>query len=185
METKYPPQSWARWLKLDEAPPLGPGEVTVIGRELEGMEVGELFDGVEVVDWGMARACQAGLLLGHGALEASHRISQGIHTPTGSYWHGIMHRREPDFDNARYWFARVGRHPAYPLVLEAAKGCLKGREDGAAFLTYAKEWDAEGFIDYCERVIGSGSEEEWVAREIALVEWQVLLEWTWRRAVGT
>lgn len=184
MESKYLPDDWVKWVVLDVVPPLGPGVVTERGRELEGMRTEELFEGVKVVDWEMARACHAGLLLGHGALEVSHTLSQGIHTPTGSYWHGIMHRREPDFDNARYWFARVGRHPAYPLVLEAVKGRLKEQGKTVGFLEGAKEWDARGFISYCERFIGSGADEELVAREIAHVEWRVLLEWTWQKAVG-
>ncbi|MCC5830852.1 MAG: hypothetical protein JJU36_15505 [Phycisphaeraceae bacterium] len=50
-------------------------------------------------------------------LDLSHRASQSIDTPTGSYWHGIMHRREGDFSNSHYWFNRVGRgHPVFDQV---------------------------------------------------------------------
>jgi hypothetical protein len=28
-------------------------------------------------------------------------------------WHSIMHRREGDFDNSRYWLRRVGSLPAF------------------------------------------------------------------------
>ncbi len=47
-------------------------------------------------------------------LEASHAISQGIHDSTGSMWHAIMHRREGDFSNAKYWLRLAGAHPAFP-----------------------------------------------------------------------
>ena len=45
-------------------------------------------------------------------LDRSHEISQNIKDATGSYWHGIMHRREGDFSNSHYWFTRAGIHPA-------------------------------------------------------------------------
>lgn len=57
-------------------------------------------------------ALQAGLWLYVDALDRSHTISQGMHDATGSFWHGIMHRREGDFSNSHYWFNRAGDHPA-------------------------------------------------------------------------
>ncbi|MCA9010767.1 MAG: hypothetical protein KDB01_13545, partial [Planctomycetaceae bacterium] len=59
----------------------------------------------------------AGTLLLWDFLDESHTISQSMEgkgTPrTADYWHGIMHRREPDPGNAAYWFRRVGKHPAF------------------------------------------------------------------------
>ncbi len=62
----------------------------------------------------------AGILLLWDQLSESHEISQtmegcGTHK-TADYWHGIMHRREPDAGNAAYWFRRVGLHPAMTLL---------------------------------------------------------------------
>jgi hypothetical protein len=48
-------------------------------------------------------------------LEKSHLLSQNMSTKTGSYLHGIMHRREGDFSNAKYWFRNAGEHPAAPF----------------------------------------------------------------------
>lgn len=45
-------------------------------------------------------------------LHRSHEISQGLPNPTGSWLHGIMHRREGDFENAKYWLRQAARHPA-------------------------------------------------------------------------
>ena len=62
------------------------------------------------------RCIESGLLLLWDFLDESHDISQtmeGKGSPrTADYWHGIMHRREPDAGNASYWFRRVGSHPA-------------------------------------------------------------------------
>ncbi|MGB1126733.1 MAG: hypothetical protein ACPG4Q_16145, partial [Phycisphaeraceae bacterium] len=41
-------------------------------------------------------AIKAGLWLYVDELDRSHEYSQSIHTPTGSFWHAIMHRREGD-----------------------------------------------------------------------------------------
>lgn len=59
---------------------------------------------------------QAALRLYADDLDGSHRICQQIGDATGSFWHGIMHRREGDFDNSRYWFNKVGDHPAISRI---------------------------------------------------------------------
>lgn len=53
----------------------------------------------------------SGLWLLAGDLDRSHTISQNDSSQEGSFWHGIMHRREGDYSNAAYWFNRVGSHP--------------------------------------------------------------------------
>ena len=65
-----------------------------------------------------ARLVKAALYLKHGHLEDCHKIAQQVATPTGGYWHGIMHRQEGDISNSHYWYDRVGNHP----VLEAIGG---------------------------------------------------------------
>lgn len=42
-----------------------------------------------------------------GDIEASHRISQTMPDEVGSFLHGVMHRREGDFGNAKYWMAKL------------------------------------------------------------------------------
>src|SRR4051794_22468194 len=53
----------------------------------------------------------AGLWLYVDNLERSHTVSQSLDSPTGAYWHGIMHRREGDFANSHYWMRRAAGHP--------------------------------------------------------------------------
>jgi hypothetical protein len=53
----------------------------------------------------------SGLWLYVDDLGRSHTVSQSIETPAGSFWHGIMHRREGDFGNSHYWMHRAAAHP--------------------------------------------------------------------------
>src|SRR5260370_34987403 len=90
--------------------------------QLEALLEPAAFAPHAVRDENMATACRAAMYLYHDFLDESHALSQDLHTPEGSYWHGILHRREPDFDNAKYWFRKVGTHPIFgPLRDEAAR----------------------------------------------------------------
>lgn len=106
-------------------PPLAPSELW--DRELSE-RIAELAAGLRNGP-AEAQAVAAGLYLWNGALDESHRISQELETPLGSYWHGIMHRMEGDYGNANYWFARAGRHPVHaPLQRFTAR--LLGEREG-------------------------------------------------------
>lgn len=101
---------------------------------------------------------QAGFYLWNGSLDRSHTIAQEIETPTGSYWHGLMHRMEGDYSNAKYWFRLVGGHPAMaslPSKLLAlleethAQGMLQASPAGQRVLLAAEQaqWAPYSFID--------------------------------------
>lgn len=63
---------------------------------------------------------EAGVLLLHDFDTQAHSIVQGLEgdgqLQTADYWHGIMHRREPDPGNAAWWFRRVSGHPAASVL---------------------------------------------------------------------
>jgi hypothetical protein len=147
-----------------------------------------------VVDSQAAACCRAGLWLGYDFLEESHSISQAIETSSGSYWHGIMHRREPDPDNAKYWFRRVRQHPVFAQLAAAAAQLANSRLAGAAdagspsepaaYLARQPVWDPFRFVDFCERTRGTGGDGEQLCRDIARLEWRLLFDHCHRQAKG-
>jgi len=95
----------------------------------------------------------AGLWLYVDDLDRSHDLSQGIPTATGAYWHAIMHRREGDFSNSKYWFRQVGNHPVigelgydpYRFVDDCETD--RGRNEARLVDLQRREWKA--LFDWC------------------------------------
>ena len=113
--------------------------------DLDRLSAEQLLAPAQVVSQPDAELVKAALYLQLGCLEDCHKIAQSAATPTGSYWHGIMHRHEGDIGNSKYWYARVGQHP----VLAAIGGYPK---DAA---TAAREFDL--LLDYTIRAATSTS----------------------------
>ena len=63
----------------------------------------------------------AGIWLYVDDLHRSHEVSQSISSPLGAYWHGIMHRREGDFWNSKYWFRQAGSVPFHLAGYEPSR----------------------------------------------------------------
>jgi hypothetical protein len=170
--------------------PLGPGRPREELRPvLAALDASSLFGDRPPRDEAMVRCCLAGLWLAYDFLDESHRISQEIETREGSYWHGIMHRREPDYSNSKYWFRRVGRHEVFePLREEAAKLAGEHREKTAAFMAAQNQWDPNRFVDLCETAARADRTGEsplaMLCRQVAQAEWRLLFDHCYRRAVG-
>lgn len=150
---------------------LGPGEpLPAMQAILKPLEVDALFE-EPIRDRMAARACLSGLWLYHNFLEESHEISQEIPSAEGSFWHAIMHRREPDPSNSKYWWRKVGSHPAIAILRQQAEP-----------LGY-RYTIPEDFVDLCECVRGANNAQEALAQRVQLLEWHVLYAYCHRLAL--
>lgn len=139
-----------------------------------------------------AEAVLAGLLQINDYLDESHNHSQSIQGEgqdvNGDYWHGIMHRREPDYGNGKYWFRRVGHHPCFDLLAPLAEQALdECRSPDAANwksrLSSPNGWDGAAFIDLCQTAEPSSDAElTTAAKRIQWAEMLLLLEHSYRQA---
>lgn len=158
---------------------------------LTDISLENLFQGQKVKDDIYAMATKSGLLLWNDALDESHEISQTLGNETGSYWHGLMHRREPDYSNSKYWFGRVGDHPIFPSLRERVLSLSKEIENPSESLTEViqtiesqDKWDSFQFVDWCESAeneLTSDSTE--FLKQVQVEEIRLLLLYSYNNAI--
>lgn len=120
------------------------------------------------------RCCKSGLWLIAGDLDQSHSISQELKHVDGGYWHGLMHRREGDFWNAKYWFKQIKQHAVYPQLATISSQ----RFDSLAVHPQIG-WNPAKFVDLCEQAVGRGKVRHQECTDLAWVETQLLLAHCW------
>lgn len=162
-----------------------------IAKQLADLSPADLFEENALVDADAARCCLSGLWLLHGDLNTSHEISQQIETADGSFWHGIMHRREGDFSNAKYWFRQVGSHACFSAISTATRHiCVAstGLAIPPAAQKLSMAWQPNLFVDYCQAIMqqdrAGESAQAMLCRKIARAEWDALFEYCCRKAIG-
>lgn len=163
--------------------PLGPGKPDRSAFErLASIDVNSLSD-KPVKDHEMARACISGLWLLWNYLDESHTVSQDLPSSTGSFWHGIMHRREPDYGNGKYWFRRTGNHPAMEVLADKANSLAsEAKLDSHTQFLAEQHWDPMAMVDACEAVARGKCANEELLRKVAHAEWETLFEYCYSRA---
>jgi hypothetical protein len=126
----------------------------------------------DAASFGLVRG---GLLYALDDLDGSHQYFQDQSSDLGSYWHGMMHRREGDFDNARYWFRRAGTLPFFDNAHHAAA-------QFSADMAKQSGWDPYLFTGLCEQHrFGADDEANELAR-LQRAEFDVVFDYTWRQA---
>jgi hypothetical protein len=159
----------------------------------------ELFPDLSIRDPGMAACALAGLHLWNDNFNAAHNLCQGIKTQTGSYWHGLCHRREghrgegleSNLSNARYWFRQTGDHPAFDAVYRSALNVLDNAGSGFRWATEAagllrsrRRWDPFALIDWFAQADAQtvSTQTQTLLEEIQWREIDLLVDWCVQQA---
>ncbi|MSU36393.1 MAG: hypothetical protein EXS36_15110 [Pedosphaera sp.] len=173
-------QSFWQIVATPEPPELGPGprpgvsSPAVLNRKLN---VWVLTLGIPLPAVVHLRATA---LLYHDQHDPAHDLVQDLVDTEAALVHAILHRREPDYWNAKYWFRRITEHPVYVHLPErlhrltsdsATAGWLKS-------LTLAGPLDPFAFVDACENVSRRPPEDPeavWL-RKVQQLEFEALID---------
>lgn len=144
-----------------------------------------------------AQSVKAGLYLWNESLNASHDLSQDIANPTGSYWHGLMHRMEGDYSNAKYWMRQTRAHPVFAVVqrrvtewlpaMLATDPPLDSRmSDRLQQLAISADWQPELMIDLIEDQVRTvqNQQVDAILKRVQHIEFVALLEYSYTESFG-
>jgi hypothetical protein len=141
---------------------------------------------VPIVSAPDAAAMLGGLWLWHDALTECHNIVQDLIGPTGAFWHAIMHRREGDFSNAKYWYARCADHRVLRLISSMAMD-LVGRDasDDSILRIVAGEYNPDALVDLVAAIGDNPADpRRGAAVRLQQFEWEALFNHCAYEATG-
>jgi hypothetical protein len=118
---------------------------------------------------------RGGLFYALDDLPEAHAIFQDASDDCGSYWHGMLHRREGDFDNARYWFRRAGVLPFFAETHRAA--CAHSE-----IMARQSNWDPYLFTGQCEQERFGAEELTGEMQALQRVEFDAIFDYCWRQS---
>lgn len=148
-----------------------------------------------------ASAMLAALWLWHDGLDQCHQIVQKspdeLHPPaaksnhremtqTLAFWHAIMHRREGDFSNSKYWYARCADHPVLQSMPSHANEILHPLPADKSLLRVMRNgWDPNAYVDLAEQVHNLPADPRHrAAVTLQRIEWRALFDYCTRLAAG-
>lgn len=173
VETTHWPDALHEILRWNSPPDLGPQKRDPhLAHSLTSIPPSDLHP---IQPQGAKKACWSALLLWVDELEPSHEVSQAMPGREGSYWHGIMHRREPDYSNAKYWFRKVGSHPIHADLAQWVRASITCEE--VTDRLDLKNWSPDRFVDLCEDYAASQGEAQDALKAIAAAEWYLLFNY--------
>jgi hypothetical protein len=191
--TRFDPHAYgpvfAPLLDVDRRRPIDAGTPSTTARHVHGAVLAKsaFAHAVRTVaDRDMASCCIAGVWLLSDELDESHTITQSIKSEAGSFWHAIMHRREGDFSNAKYWFRHVGAHPIFdPLAKRTSElATTVGRADVLQRLAPRGTWDPYAFVDLCQQAQREEGPMHELCLDLQQAEWELLFDHCYRAAIG-
>ena len=162
---------------LDDPLPTEPTDYELVIRIREADDA-KVFGGAPVLPAAPVGLVRAGLFYYHNALPDSHREAARDEGDLASYWHGMVHRREGDFENARYWMRRAGEQPVFQEMQARAS-------DGAPHMARQSNWDPFLFIHLCEQYKYGEAEYKKEIGHLQRVEFAVMFDYVWRRCVAS
>lgn len=110
-------------------------------------------------------------LLWHDHFDDAHQLCQAHEGhPECDFVHALLHRREGDFANAKYWFGEVGPHPLDLPLAQAAQAL------GRADLLERGRWRPAAMVDACAAALRGDQAARALVMELQAVEFHALGE---------
>jgi hypothetical protein len=133
-----------------------------------------------------SRLLKATALLYQDHHDAAHDLVQDGSDTDSALIHAILHRREPDFWNAKYWFRRAMDHPIYQELVSQASRLASddATRRTVQTLTMAGSVDPFRFVDEIESVSHARTRgpEATFLRQLQHAEFEALVKYLLRPA---
>ncbi len=104
---------------------------------------------------------------------------------TSAYLHAIIHRREGDFSNSRYWYRRCANHPILPTLGRQVEEIARSEPaDKKIFRITADGFNPIVFVEFVENLIPTDTSRHRFATIAQRLELQAMLAFCARAARG-